>query len=1159
MKRVDCKSISDNTRDPFSGVTNNLFNTSRYGDVNHISTYYYSMNDFGKLFTYEFTVEMEDGNNVADEGMLLTVTGQNGEEYYAMLTRQGNTNKFVGSVSDEKFLFTNWAVSVKSKLPETIDASSVGSGIEDLIAKYGKNYKIVNPETGAEQTLQQYYDYIYNDYVNTYSENQELLREAQQEVVDIFLETMASYDDFLEGDNFDYSNFDGSEESMKALKAHFGIYEGVYADIPETVWTSRAGGEKEIKLPNGGTAWVNVPPTYYESTGTDGRVYRCVVTNEIDSRGHKIEIKYSAAMPLNGDEGYSYIQGIDYGEYSSLERYALVKSSNYVEHGIVEKFDNGDYGTMTAAESKKGDGKNFPTLSNSGISNLQNTGKIFNALHDRIVGTQTRYAQSLGGWRANLDVGFQTDHRQQTKAQINTETAIDGLIESNSSRIDAETRQELGECKDLIRDITSSTECSDFSQALKHTMQNINDVVNTIHDLKEGIVDASTNGLKALKDKIMGDAADAAREATRDAIEEATGIKIPLDVVEACSDLLDAYSSGLLSEAEKKTIELYLKAQALAKKHNVRVPGDKTKGGIGGRSSGGSARATHDPEGIIYEAVLSNPVEGATATLYERAADGTVTVWEATDYGQINPQVTNGSGWYQWFVPEGEWQVRVTAPEGSGLKDNTSKDNAAANLDDGSTAGWLPVMPVQLGINIPLFSTADPEISDVTVSADGIHVGFSLYMDVSTLTEDTVYVKDGDTLILCVITFENAEADPADESRSYATVMILTPKDGSTFEAGRNYTVTVTDGAEAYNGNSAQLTAQAASPEVPVTGITLDRTSVTLTEGETVTLKATVLPLEAMAAVTWSSTDPGVAKVDKGVVTAVKMGSARISASAGGKTAYCTVTVNPAESGDVDWTKLYPTMDNGNFVPYTPPAGGTQPAAATPEKDDPGDSSSGGSTSAQTPAKRGMSGRQNGNNDISLAWDAVSGARSYSLYVKRGRKYIFVCRISGTSADILYGADGRYYVSAGGAYSIFEYGRGKFVKTGTLAADKISGVRAANNVTVDFMVRWNVGGTLSDTAVSYTASVRVYYKPSVKLTANEGSIALKWKKVAGATKYRVYRYVNGKLKLVTETSAAGVKITGTKAGKRYTYAVKALVNGKWTKIYNTDLASIKAK
>jgi uncharacterized protein YjdB len=81
----------------------------------------------------------------------------------------------------------------------------------------------------------------------------------------------------------------------------------------------------------------------------------------------------------------------------------------------------------------------------------------------------------------------------------------------------------------------------------------------------------------------------------------------------------------------------------------------------------------------------------------------------------------------------------------------------------------------------------------------------------------------------------------------------------------------------------------------PVSRVTLDKTTLTLTEGDTATLTATVSPADATdKTVTWSTSDAAIATVDNGKVTAVKEGSAKITVTTkdGGKTAECTVTVN---------------------------------------------------------------------------------------------------------------------------------------------------------------------------------------------------------------------------------------------------------------------------
>ena len=97
--------------------------------------------------------------------------------------------------------------------------------------------------------------------------------------------------------------------------------------------------------------------------------------------------------------------------------------------------------------------------------------------------------------------------------------------------------------------------------------------------------------------------------------------------------------------------------------------------------------------------------------------------------------------------------------------------------------------------------------------------------------------------------------------------------------------------------------------KIPVSSITLNKTSTTLTVGGTETLTATVSPANALdKAVNWTSSDGTVATVDGGVVTAVAAGTATITATAhdgSGQTATCTVTVNAAAT-------LYTVTFNSN-------------------------------------------------------------------------------------------------------------------------------------------------------------------------------------------------------------------------------------------------------
>ena len=105
-------------------------------------------------------------------------------------------------------------------------------------------------------------------------------------------------------------------------------------------------------------------------------------------------------------------------------------------------------------------------------------------------------------------------------------------------------------------------------------------------------------------------------------------------------------------------------------------------------------------------------------------------------------------------------------------------------------------------------------------------------------------------------------------------------------------TVTTEDG-----GKTATCKVTVKAATVAVTGVTLNKTALTLNIGANETLTATVAPADATnKKVTWKSSDAAVATVDaNGKVTAVKAGEATITVTTedGGKTATCKVTVKP--------------------------------------------------------------------------------------------------------------------------------------------------------------------------------------------------------------------------------------------------------------------------
>ena len=103
-------------------------------------------------------------------------------------------------------------------------------------------------------------------------------------------------------------------------------------------------------------------------------------------------------------------------------------------------------------------------------------------------------------------------------------------------------------------------------------------------------------------------------------------------------------------------------------------------------------------------------------------------------------------------------------------------------------------------------------------------------------------------------------------------------------------------------GKKAKCIVTVKTDVVSVESVSLSEESLTLEEGKTATLTATVQPSDATdKTVSWSSSNSAVATVSSsGVVTAVKEGSATITASAGGKQATCTVTVKAKKESGMD-------------------------------------------------------------------------------------------------------------------------------------------------------------------------------------------------------------------------------------------------------------------
>lgn len=102
---------------------------------------------------------------------------------------------------------------------------------------------------------------------------------------------------------------------------------------------------------------------------------------------------------------------------------------------------------------------------------------------------------------------------------------------------------------------------------------------------------------------------------------------------------------------------------------------------------------------------------------------------------------------------------------------------------------------------------------------------------------------------------------------------------------------TSTVGVITHNGKQDTITVKVVNPN-KVAAVTLDQSgTVYLAVGDTLELNAAIQPYTAEANTTWSSSAKTVASVEDGVVEALKVGSAKITVKAGGKTDSVTVKV----------------------------------------------------------------------------------------------------------------------------------------------------------------------------------------------------------------------------------------------------------------------------
>lgn len=184
------------------------------------------------------------------------------------------------------------------------------------------------------------------------------------------------------------------------------------------------------------------------------------------------------------------------------------------------------------------------------------------------------------------------------------------------------------------------------------------------------------------------------------------------------------------------------------------------------------------------------------------------------------------------------------------------------------------------------------------------------------LDKTTAEITEGETLTLtATIKPDNATNKKVIWSSSNSSV--ATVDEGGTITAIASGSASITAKTED-GGKTATCSVKVNAQTHPVESVELNKTSASLKVGETTTLTATVKPDNASdKTVTWSSSDASVASVENGVVTAKKIGTATITAKAGGKTATCSITVEATPVSSIELDKTSASLKVGETITLT--------------------------------------------------------------------------------------------------------------------------------------------------------------------------------------------------------------------------------------------------
>ena len=251
--------------------------------------------------------------------------------------------------------------------------------------------------------------------------------------------------------------------------------------------------------------------------------------------------------------------------------------------------------------------------------------------------------------------------------------------------------------------------------------------------------------------------------------------------------------------------------------------------------SGAETNVSIDPSGYVYEGVMTNRIEGVTATIYykETVEDmygdlhENIVKWDAEEYAQENPLFTDENGMYRWDVPQGLWQVKF---EKEGYETAYSE--------------WLPVPPPQLDVNIAMKQNKQPEVKMAHAYEDAVEVEFDKYMMPELLTTENIKVMAGGQNVEGTIELINNEAAGEDETKTFASKLRFNAAEPF---AKQEITLVVNNRVKSYAGiRMSDNYQQTFTIEQEIKKIVCD-SAMTVNYGDTISVTVEVVPALASA------------------------------------------------------------------------------------------------------------------------------------------------------------------------------------------------------------------------------------------------------------------------------------------------------------------------